>query len=66
MTAVAVSAGTLWTVIGVVVMVALAIGGGLYKLGDSVGRLDENMTSWQAWMSKTETRLEKLESQNHP
>ena len=66
MTAVAVSTGTLWTVIGVVVMVALDIGGGLYKLGDSVGRLDENMTSWQAWMSKTETRLEKLESQSHP
>jgi len=62
MIAVSISAGTLWTVIGVVVTIAVAIGAGLYKLGDSIGRLDENMDSWQAWMSRTEARLEKLEA----
>ena len=62
MIAVSISAGTLWTVIGVVVTIAVAIGAGRYKLGDSIGRLDENMDSWQAWMSRTEARLEKLEA----
>jgi len=62
MIALSISTGTLWTVIAVIVTIAVAIGAGLYKLGDSIGRLDENMDSWQAWMSRTEARLEKLES----